>query len=117
MLPLIVIMWGCAFLMFGIGISQLRSKKPVGFYSGVKPPKVEELSDFRAWNKKHGMMWVIYGCIIFLSVPASFIMGDTPWILIPVCGSVIVPLVWMIPYHHHLCRLYIINYDPKKPLR
>lgn len=55
---------GVAALMIGIGISQLRSKKPVGFYSGVKPPREDELSDVGAWNKKHGIMWIIYGAII-----------------------------------------------------
>ena len=117
MLLFVVIMWGCAFLMLGIGIANLRSKKPVGFYSGVKPPLPEELSDVGAWNKKHGMMWVIYGILIFLSVPVAYVMGDTPLILIPVCGSVVFPLCWMIPYHHHLCRLYLINYAPKGRLR
>ena len=41
-------------VMIIIGISQMRSKKPVGFYSGEKPPREEELSDVVAWNKKHG---------------------------------------------------------------
>ena len=37
-----------ALIMFGIGISQLRSKDPVGFYTGVKPPQKEQLSDVHA---------------------------------------------------------------------
>ena len=49
-----------ALIMLGIGISQLKSKDPVGFYTGEKPPEKERLSDVNAWNKKHGMMWVIY---------------------------------------------------------
>lgn len=55
-----------AAIMVGIGIVQLKSKKPVGFYSGEKPPRPEELSDVEAWNKQHGMMWLIYGGIIML---------------------------------------------------
>ena len=35
----------CALVMFGIGISQLKSKEPVGFYSGIEPPAREQLSD------------------------------------------------------------------------
>ena len=45
-----------ALIMFGIGISQLKSKDPVGFYTGEKPPEKERLSDVNAWNKKHGML-------------------------------------------------------------
>lgn len=32
-------------IMIGIGISQIRSRDPVGFYSGEKPPKEDELID------------------------------------------------------------------------
>ena len=53
-----------------IGISQIRSKEPVGFYSGEKPPKTEQLLDMAVWNKKHGYMWIIYG----LAIIASFII-------------------------------------------
>ena len=34
-----------AMIMLGIGVSQLKSKEPVGFYTGEKPPKAEQLSD------------------------------------------------------------------------
>ena len=51
----LVIYLAVASVMIGIGISQLRSKKPVAFYSGEKPPGEEELSDVKAWNQKHGI--------------------------------------------------------------
>ena len=44
-----------AAVMLGIGISQYRSKKPVGFYSGEKPPLEHELTDVIMWNKKHAI--------------------------------------------------------------
>ena len=47
-------------VMIIIGISQIRSKQPVGFYTGEKLPREDELSDVVAWNKKHGYMWVVY---------------------------------------------------------
>ena len=62
----LVIYLAVASFMIGIGISQLRSKKPVDFYSGEKPPGEEELSDVKAWNQKHGQMWVLYGLIILV---------------------------------------------------
>ncbi len=42
----------CALVMFGIGIFQIKSKKPVAFYSGEKAPDKSDLSDVNAWNKK-----------------------------------------------------------------
>lgn len=57
----IVIMILCGFMFAGIGIWCFKSKEPVGFYTGVKPPKAEELTDAVAWNRKHGIMWTSYG--------------------------------------------------------
>ena len=95
-----------ALLMMGIGISQLRSKNPVGFYSGEKPPAPEELKDVAAWNKKHGMMWLLYGLIILLSYGIGMAVGDSIWCIFPMCGGVILPVVVMIWYHHRLIRRY-----------
>ena len=99
-----------ALVMIGIGLSQLKSRTPVTFYSGEKPFEVRELSDVYMWNRKHGMMWIIYGIIIFFSgVVGSFPAGgESLWCLIPMMGGVLVPLVWMIWYHHRLIREYKI---------
>ena len=59
MLPLVV-----------LGIFQMKSKEPVGFWSGVKPPTGDKVSDVAAYNKKHGIMWIVYGAGI---VPAFFL--------------------------------------------
>lgn len=54
-------------IMIVIGIVQLRNKNPTGFYTGEKPPKPEEITNVKAWNHKHGMMWIIYGISLFIS--------------------------------------------------
>lgn len=54
-----------------IGITQYKSKKPVGFYTGETPPKAEELTDVRAWNRSHGRLWIGFGMILL----ASFLLG------------------------------------------
>lgn len=95
-----------AAMMIGIGISQLRSASPVGFYSGEKPPREEELTDVQAWNHKHGMMWLIYGVIILFSYFGGYIIGDSILCIIPFCGGLIVPIIMMIWYHHKLIREY-----------
>lgn len=95
-----------AAIMMGIGISQLRSSSPVGFYSGEKPPKEDELADVQAWNKKHGMMWLVYGIMILFSYFIGYVIGDSILCLIPFCGGLIVPVIIMIWYHHKLIRAY-----------
>lgn len=94
-------------IMIGIGVVQLKSQKPVGFYSGEEGPKQEELTDVAAWNKKHGMMWVIYGIIIILSYFAGAMIGDSVWCVIPMCGGVMVPVIFMVRYHNKLKKEYM----------
>lgn len=74
-----VIMCLVALVMIGIGVSQLKSRKPVGFYTGVKPPEEKELRDVKAWNKKHGMMWISYGATITGCGLAQMIAGLAGW--------------------------------------
>lgn len=97
-----------ALVMIGIGISQYRSEKPVGFYSGEKPPKVSELSDVEMWNKRHGKMWILYGIIILISyvLGIPFVKQDSIWCVVPMCGGIIVPIPMMIWYHNKLIQIY-----------
>lgn len=97
-----------AAIMLGIGIFQYRSKSPVGFYSGEKPPLERELTDVSAWNKKHGKMWIWYGVIIIASYLAGipFLVIDSVWCVVPLCGGIMIPLPFMIGYHHKLVREY-----------
>ena len=98
-----------ALIMFGIGFSQLKSKDPVGFYTGEKPPEKEQLSDINAWNKKHGTMWIVYGFCIVCSWICSAFIGDSIYSTIPLFAGVIAPLVLMIIYHHKLIKKYYIK--------
>jgi hypothetical protein len=93
-------------IMIGIGVSQLKSKTPVGFYTGEEPPKAEELTDVSAWNEKHGIMWLMYGVVILLSWFISFLVGDSLWSVIPIIAGVCLPLVFMILYHSALVKRY-----------
>lgn len=96
-------------IMIGIGISQLMSKNPVGFYSGEKPPNKDDLTDVKAWNKKHGIMWIIYGIVIICSFFIGMLMGDTILSVIPICGGIIFPVFIMIGYHTRLRKKYFKN--------
>ena len=101
------IMTAVAMIMIGIGIYQLKSEKPVGFYTGVEPPKPEELTDVRAWNLKHGLGMVIYGCIMILtSVLAVFIAGGV-WCPVLLMGGVLLPIPAMLWWHRYLVKRYV----------
>lgn len=93
-------------IMTGLGISQLKSREPVGFYSGEKRLRADEVADVSAWNRKHGLMWCIYGLVIFLSGIAGIIIGDSIYCVFPMFGGVTIPLGMMIWYHHRLLKMY-----------
>lgn len=103
---ILVIFFLVALIMLGIGIAQLKCETPVGFYSGEKPPAEDELTDVQAWNRKHGMMWVVYGMIILVSGVAGAAIADSVWCAVVVCSGIILPVGFMIWYHGRLLRRY-----------
>lgn len=107
----------CAILMFGIGAFQIKSKKPVGFYTGETAPDEKELSDVTAWNRKHGMMFILYGFGLVLAWVCGLIIGDSPLLLIPFAVCLLLPIPLMIFYHHKLVRKYSIGQKAdRKPI-
>ena len=93
-------------VMIIIGISQIKSKKPVGFYTGEQPPREEELSDAIAWNKKHGYMWIAYGFVIVGSFVMAAFVKSVMIVMILFLGSIVGPLPIMMLYHSHLKKKY-----------
>lgn len=103
----LVIVCIAALILIGIGISQIKSSEPVGFYSGVKPPKEEQLRDMRAWNKKHGIMWSLYGASMIIAGFAGIVSMTCSTIaeLVIAFGGPII-MIW---YHSRLERLYLYH--------
>lgn len=100
-----------SFVMVTIGISQVNSKNPVGFYTYEKAPKAEQILDVKQWNKKHGFMWILYGVAILGSylitaLVEKFVGNETISgivMLVVIVGA----LPIMIFYHSHLKKLYL----------
>ena len=106
---ILFIMLFVAFLMFIIGIFQMQSKNPVGFYSGEKGPDKIELTDVQGWNTKHGIMWVLYGITIVITSLIGVSMIYSVWCTVPLIGGVTLPLPFMIWFHHRLIARYRIK--------
>ena len=103
-----ILMGLCAMFMLGIGLVQIKSKKPVAFYSGEKPPLEKTVKDIEKWNRKHGIMWILYGIAIVLGIIGGVIVGDSPLLVVIYCGSLL-PIVIMVLYHKKLVKEYIIE--------
>ncbi|MGN0515071.1 MAG: hypothetical protein ACI4GD_12410 [Lachnospiraceae bacterium] len=96
-----------AVIMVIIGLVQFNKKEePVGFYNVIEAPKKEEITDILLWNKKHGMIWIIYGICIELGFLMGIVMPNEVLEIVFTIGSIIIPLTIMILRHNMLEREY-----------
>lgn len=103
----------CAAVMIGIGIAQMKSAEPVGFYSGGEAPKAAEITDVAAWNRKHGAMWILYGIGLVLAWVCGLIVGESLWVLAPLFVFPLLPIPGMVFYHHRLMKRYYVKQGDK----
>ncbi len=92
-----------------LGIVQYNSKKPVAFWAGKEPPKAEEITDIKAYNHRHGIMWVCYGVGFILCFGLGFLFGEDAWLAASVLSvaEVFGGLAAAIAYHNRLDRIYL----------
>lgn len=103
----LVIISFVAGIMIVIGLCQVNKKdEPVGFYNIIDPPKKDEISDVIQWNKKHGMIWIVYGICIELGFWLGYVMSTEALEMVFMMGGVIIPLPFMVMKHHKLEREY-----------
>ena len=93
-----------------IGIVQYRSKEPVGFWSGRKPPQKEQITDVKAYNLKLGLMWILLGTGFIFCFVCGLAFGELAagyLCMAEVAGGIAA----MIAYHNKLERMYRRNGD------
>lgn len=95
-------------IMIVIGIAQIKSKSPVGFYTGEKPLKEEQLSDVKTWNKKHGTMWILYGVAIITANIVCCFIWETVWTAVLLIIVIVGALPIMMWYHSRLKKEYLL---------
>lgn len=106
----LVIISLAASIMIIIGLCQVRNKeKPVGFYNVIDPPKKEKISDIIQWNKKHGIIWIVYGICIELGFWIGYVMPIEALEIFFMIGGIVIPLPFMCLRHHKLEKVYRIN--------
>lgn len=106
----LVIITFVALIMVTIGLCQITKKEnPVGFYNVIDPPRKEEISDVIQWNKKHGMIWIVYGICIELGFWLGYIAPSEVLEMVFMMGGVIVPLPFMVMRHRSLEKQYKVN--------
>ena len=96
-------------VMIAIGIAQVKSENPVGFYTGEKPPAASALTDVQAWNKKHGYMWITYGVAMIVAYAVGLLMPSEVFAGMAVFLVVIWGIPVMMIYHHHLKNTMMVE--------
>lgn len=106
----LIILSFVAAIMGMVGVCQVAKKDaPVGFYNVIDPPKKEEITDIIQWNKKHGMLWILYGICIELGFWLGYVMPNEVLEMIFMMGGVVLPLPLMIVRHHRLEKEYRVK--------
>lgn len=92
------IIWSLVALIFLIiAICDLRSEKPVGFYTGVKPPEVK---DVKKYNKAVSTIWFVYfGVFELLGLTLLFYEQNSPIFIVPILGVIFLSIGIIIAYN------------------
>ena len=95
------VIWSAiALMLLGIGVWCLRSKKAVGFFAGVEPPKV---TDVRKYNRAVARLWFVYAVLFeLLGIPFLFLSRNSAAFLLPVLGTAVLSIGLMIAYNRIL---------------
>lgn len=96
-----------------IGIVQVHAKEPVGINTGEKPPRAEELISVTEWNHKHGRNFIVYGCLLFLTLVlfgiSQIMIDNTKLSLILFAVAIIGEIAWLEIDHILLKKKLIIK--------
>jgi len=92
-----------------IGIVQISSKEPVGFYTGEELPKATEIKDVKAWNLYHGLMFVIYGVIIIICYLIADTIDQMVASSVIYTGAIVIPIPLLVVGHKKLEKKYRIK--------
>ena len=83
-------------IMLGIGIWSYRSEKPVGFFTGTKPPDVK---DAKKYNHAVGLLWFAYAVLLeLLGIPLLFLEQNSAGFIPVFLGTIAITIGLMIGY-------------------
>ena len=83
-------------IMLGIGMWSYRSEKPVGFFTGTKPPDVK---DVRKYNHAVGILWFSYAVLLeILGIPFLFLKQNSAGFIPVFLGTIAITIGLMVGY-------------------
>ena len=88
-----------------LGIIDLFSRKPAGFWANVE---VNKVSDVKKYNKAVGTLLIVYGLVLIL-LGLPLLAGKSPLILITMLGVVFETIVTMAVYSCVISEKYKVK--------
>ena len=93
--------------IIGLGIKDMFSKNPVGFWANTETIKVK---DVKGYNRASGLLFIIYGIIFvifFVILGIPLLDGqNTPYVLLSVIGVMVETIVIMAAYSLVIVKKY-----------
>ena len=91
------VIWSlCSAIFFGIGVSAWVAKKPVGFFTGVKPPEVK---DTKKYNHSVAVLWFVYAILLEIcGIPLLFLEQNSAGFVPVMFGVVVITIALVIVY-------------------
>ena len=83
-------------IMLGIGIWSYMSERPVGFFTGTKPPDVK---DAKKYNHAVGILWYSYAVLLELfGIPFLFLEQNSAGFIPIYLGTIVISIGLMVGY-------------------
>jgi protein-S-isoprenylcysteine O-methyltransferase Ste14 len=87
-------------VLAGIGIRDWNAGKAVGFFTGTRPPEVE---DVRAYNHDVARLWFGYAAVFeLLGIPFLFLKQNSALLVPFMMGIPVITIALMVIYHRIL---------------
>lgn len=104
----ILILLLCSSIFIAIGIFALRKKEPINFWANDPDYiKHEAIVDVKAYNRKCGMIWILFGFLFFLPILMRLYHPFPDWILgIFIIFISVVGMITMMIYYEYLHDVY-----------
>lgn len=90
-------------LLIILGIRDLFSKKPVGFWANVETMKV---NDVKGYNRSTGILFIVYGIVFILLGLPLLAEQNSPLILLSIIGVMFETIVVMAVYSICIVKKY-----------
>ena len=92
----------CGIVMITIGLYQRRSSVPAKLNSS-EDLDPEEIRDIPAYNRKHGLMFMLYGAVIIDGVFLSWVFSSQYSAVIALIACIL-PIPFLSKYHNYLLQ-------------